>query len=237
MSSLAMRWLRSLADSGCAGEVVLKIFTNLTIFDEEIVALLAPFKFVDITLSIDATGSLYEYVRYPGKWDLIEHNTALLADQMRRQLLRSNVTINATMSALGATRILEVFDFAKRYGFGCSLGNTMSPVYAATRYLPSRSKQRLLGQLHQYAIDNPQFQHLPAQLAQWSNELGSVNISSPGYISGMREVMSFINDMDVSRGLSFQTIQPELYGDWADECGGWVQGVRFATPNSTVSKD
>ena len=132
------------------------------------------------------------------------------------------------MSALGATEIVRVFEFAKRNEFGCTLGNASSPEHAATKYLPNRSKQRLLSDLCRFANENPQFQHLPNQLKQWAAELNSIDISAPEHRASVQQVMFFINDMDASRGLSFREIQPQLYEEYVAECGAWAKGLRFA---------
>ena len=82
---------RSAARSRCVGwitlenldgpNITLQIFTNLQLFNDRIVKLLEPFRYIDFILSIDGIGDTYEYIRYPGKWSRIEEYSRLLVGE------------------------------------------------------------------------------------------------------------------------------------------------------------
>jgi MoaA/NifB/PqqE/SkfB family radical SAM enzyme len=228
LSELALKWLAHLGETGRAREVTLKVFTNLTTLNDKIIGLLEPFRFIDMTLSIDGAGPVYEYVRYPGKWEAVERNAEILAGEQTGRLPQMTVNINATMSAHGAYSILDLFEFAKRHDFGVTLSNAMDPAYVSTKYLPNRTKADLERRLRAYAAANPRFELMKGHIDQWMPELKSVDITSPLYRERVLDLMRFTNDMDASRGTTFRAIQPQVYDDFVAEFGGWIQENRHA---------
>jgi sulfatase maturation enzyme AslB (radical SAM superfamily) len=91
-----------LIDLGYSKNIDITMTTNCTLFFPELVEKLAKnFKSVSIGLSIDGTGSVYEYIRHPGKWDIVYEN-------MKRYYAyveKINVQVNITISLLNALEI------------------------------------------------------------------------------------------------------------------------------------
>lgn len=238
MSELAMKWLKHLGETGRANFVTLKVFTNLNTFNDEIVSLLEPFRFIDMTLSIDGVGRVYEYVRYPGRWSTVAANAERLAAEQQGRLKHMNVSINATMSAHSAMGILDVFKFARSHGFGCALGNAMEPAYVSTKYLPTRAKDHLERQLRAYAREHGDyFVHMDREINQWMTELRSVDISEAAHRDAVLNLMRFTNDMDASRGLSFRSIMPQLHADYCAEFEEWISERRHSVPHAPAPTD
>lgn len=66
---------KEMIDLGYSKNIVIDMSTNCNIFDRESLDLItANFKRVGIGLSIDGLGSVYDYLRYPGKWETVEKN-------------------------------------------------------------------------------------------------------------------------------------------------------------------
>jgi hypothetical protein len=210
----------------------------MQLFNDRIVDLLSAFRNVNFILSIDGTNETYEYIRYPGKWARVVENCARLVQERKGRLKHSEVNINATMSIPGAMRITDVFDFGKERGFGVNLSNAVDPAHVSTRYLPWASKERLERMLRAYAVAHaPSFPHLPSQIDQWMEDMYSVRTTDPEHISAFHDAMRFLNDMDVTRGLDFKALQPDLAAEFAAEAGGWNSGQRYAGAGDTGSLD
>lgn len=94
-----------LIDLGYSENIDITMTTNCTLFYPELLEKLADnFKSVSIGLSIDGTGSVYEYIRHPGKWSIVYEN-------MKKYHAYSNkidIQINITISWLNAQDILEL---------------------------------------------------------------------------------------------------------------------------------
>lgn len=66
--------IRHLATNGTPERVAINLTTNGTIFDPSLFNIMAGFRNVSLSVSIDGVGEYFEYIRYPGKWpDILEH--------------------------------------------------------------------------------------------------------------------------------------------------------------------
>jgi len=231
MSRIGMSWVKDLCDTGSASSIVLKIYTNLTRLDEKIIDLLAHFKRVELTLSIDGVGSVYEWVRFPGKWDVVEKNATMLEAAMKTRLKNATVCVNATMSIFSALSITDVFEFAKRHGFDAHLNNANWPHYTSARYMPPSEKDKLEQRLNDYAERTPYFHELPIQIKQWMADIRSVDVSSRRWRGGVTNVMRFANDMDASRGTDVHRTCPEIVDGLKRHCDGWDARTRYTSEN------
>ena len=94
-----------LIDLGYSKNIDITMTTNCTLFYPELLEKLADnFRSVAIGLSIDGIGSVYEYIRHPGKWSIVYEN-------MKKYYAYSskiNIQINITISWLNAQDIVEL---------------------------------------------------------------------------------------------------------------------------------
>lgn len=67
-------FLEKLVESGASSQIQIEYNTNLTVLPEKALELWRNFKSVRIGVSIDGTGSVNEYIRYPSKWPVIERH-------------------------------------------------------------------------------------------------------------------------------------------------------------------
>lgn len=70
--------LQSLIDTGNNSHIKIFTVTNATRIDEQTVALLKKFKDATLSISLDATGELQEYIRPGSSWNTIDANLKLL---------------------------------------------------------------------------------------------------------------------------------------------------------------
>lgn len=67
-------FLEKVVSSGFASQVVLEYNTNLTVLPDRALKLWAHFKEVRIGVSVDGVEDHHEYIRYPGRWPVLEKN-------------------------------------------------------------------------------------------------------------------------------------------------------------------
>lgn len=93
--------------------VTIRINTNLSVIDNKIFQMLVD-DFADTkwTVSIDAIGEDYEYIRYPGNWDNFLKNLTYLYSKTK------NIDYNMTWSVLNAYTIFDAIDFLQQT-FNC----------------------------------------------------------------------------------------------------------------------
>lgn len=93
--------------------LVVNLFTNASIFpDQYILNKLLSFKRIDITLSIDAIGDLFNVVRWGVEWDVVDTVIRKWVDLCKRH---SNLTlcISSTVSIMNVNKMKQVSDYGK----------------------------------------------------------------------------------------------------------------------------
>ena len=65
---------KMLVSSGISKKINLSFHTNLTVTPTKWIDIWSHFKNVAVKISIDAVEEMYEYIRYPGKWRIIDSN-------------------------------------------------------------------------------------------------------------------------------------------------------------------
>jgi organic radical activating enzyme len=72
LSKQFVRTVDYLIEQGFAKNIDLKITTNATVFNREFLNKLSEFKQVRITISVDAVGKLYDYIRWPYNFNMFQ---------------------------------------------------------------------------------------------------------------------------------------------------------------------
>ena len=93
-------------------------------------------------LSVDAVGGLAEYIRYPSKFDQVEHNIRAIAKN-------SNIrpVIHATVQNLNIMYIGNVIQWAKNMNIYLMLDLLVQPDYLEITNLPPVLKQQAIDHL------------------------------------------------------------------------------------------
>ena len=74
-----LKYIDYLVENEYAKDIILTFHTNLTIMPSRFMERFGKFKHTQIHISIDGTEDTYEYIRYPGKWSVVERNIRKLA--------------------------------------------------------------------------------------------------------------------------------------------------------------
>tara|TARA_B110001454_G_scaffold151771_1_gene141190 strand:- start:15 stop:1457 length:1443 start_codon:yes stop_codon:yes gene_type:complete len=81
-------------ETGHAGHITLEITTNGTKFVTDVMELLTHFKHIRFLVSIDGTGSIYDYIRAPFKYDILLERLHVLQDYMSSGRINAMVDIS-----------------------------------------------------------------------------------------------------------------------------------------------
>jgi organic radical activating enzyme len=220
-------FLQALSDSGRAAEIDLEVNSNLSNVRQYVFDLFARFKSLKVTLSIDGSHEMYEYVRFPGKWEVLVANVARL--RATRPGIR--VEINAVLQAVNAYNIVHLFDWAGLEGIpiNVSIGRGLDD-YNDFRILPLSMRNKFRAKFEGYFkrkgnYDTSAFrQHLQSILA----EMEATDFTEELRRERVVNFMHFVNDMDKSRRLSFRAIAPELFEGLVSYYGYWDERTRHA---------
>ena len=94
--------------NGYNKDLKMKLTTNLLMLNEKLMKKLIQFKHLHITVSCDGTGSVYEYIRYPAKWENF---------QRAFDVLQKYNQTNVSMNMASILQIYNLFDLENIFKF------------------------------------------------------------------------------------------------------------------------
>ena len=92
-----------------ANDIRLSFNTNLTEVGDKLLIALQKFKNIDIMISLEGTGAMNDYVRYPSRWTDIESNIQLL----KRELPQARLEIVHVLQHTSAYALPDLVAFSK----------------------------------------------------------------------------------------------------------------------------
>ena len=98
--------LKYIIDTGHAEHISLEVTTNGTKFVTEVMELLTHFRHIRMLISADGTGSTYDYIRAPYRYDLLKKRLKTLDEYFTSGKIRGWAEISAVAMAY------NIFDFA-----------------------------------------------------------------------------------------------------------------------------
>ena len=218
----------TLIERGAAANVSLEISTNATVLPPPLIEQLSKFATVRLFLSIDGHGPLYEYIRYPGKWDRVSKHL----EEASRLSGGWSCTVTTTVQNYNALALPDIFKTMEAYGLPCNFNLVYNPEYLSIRNMPARARdlaiQRLI-ELRTYAESSPMAKLQPGIIANISNVIIELEQESDHiYRRWIRDFNTFTNDLDKSRGQSFRDVCPELHELIISDGQTWHDHVRHA---------
>lgn len=184
-------------------EVEIRINTNLAVIDNKIYKKLITFKNVKWTISVDATGDEYNYIRYPGNWDRFYSNLLDLKDK------NFDINFNMVWCILNAESILECVETFQAAGFhenAFIIQCLDHPPPLNIKNLPIHRLEQLRTLIkNKLATTNPEY---------WLHKSLDImyNYISLPYLSrDLDGTFSFLETLDNRRSLDSRTVFPKLY--------------------------
>ena len=102
--------LRQYVSTGNSKNITLQFHTNATQFTDNILDVLSNFKLNNHTFSVDGTGAIYEYIRYPGKFSDLNSNMNNYFSKVNN---RSEYQLfNLVVSSLNILNIVDFLDWS-----------------------------------------------------------------------------------------------------------------------------
>tara|TARA_B100001057_G_scaffold498406_1_gene605282 strand:+ start:2001 stop:3179 length:1179 start_codon:yes stop_codon:yes gene_type:complete len=184
--------LQYLVDQGRAKDITLMYNSNATNKPtDRLKELWKHFKGIDISLSIDGIESRFEYLRYPGKWEVLLD----VVDDLNNMTLGIPTKIfgNMTMSMQNILNIDEIMEWQNEtFGQYPWIGFAEGPKFMNIRNFAPHVKEQILQIVERDDIRN--YLQLPA-------------MSEEGY----ELFLIWMKRMDEYRGQSFADTFPQLY--------------------------
>ena len=216
MSPLFPKVLRYLRETGFADSIKIQLNSNISLLTAEIVDLLLGFKDVQFSVSLDGTGMVYEYIRYPSKYANI---------QKRLELLRGTpmtITLVPILSCFNAANLPDIAALADSFGFDLSIYPAQGPAFVDCACLAPAAADRAIRLVEQWCHAHP----ASPLLQQMQSALVHLREARGRHTPEMTRLMlSFCKDVDGQSGRRLADYIPDLY----QACRSYLdQGVVLA---------
>lgn len=208
------RILDEYAARGHAQEMVLSVNTNLFHNEGRIARAmesLLRFKHCHLAPSIDGYGSVYEYIRYPARWDIVERNIRFIAG-LREKHPNLSFGLTTVAQAYNCFNLVALFRFADGLSLECNPHVLIGPLQLRPHVLSPDLRSKAAAELRAYA-------GTPAEPgAQTSNRKHAARMAhyleiieeSPELPEARRSFVRFTRELDASRKQSLERSVPEL---------------------------
>jgi pyruvate-formate lyase-activating enzyme len=228
-----LEFLRLCREHGVADNTELMVTTNGSVISEAVLDMIAPFDYVNLNISIDATGSYFSYMRSSGacSWAQVEKNVKLAIDYCHRKNESSNkrwkVNINGTFQTynmLNITNFLtwieELYDWSN------------NQPERSSKYRDSFEHRILMGPRHLSVLNAPNelVEKSRSLLKQWLKERSYLNhIDESNYLKDIQKTLDaacsrpesekrdqwylfcwYTSLLDEVRGESLSDVDPDL---------------------------
>jgi sulfatase maturation enzyme AslB (radical SAM superfamily) len=141
---------------GYSKNITINFTTNTTITNFELLEkLVNNFAHIGISLSIDGTGKVYEYLRHPGKWDSVLENIKQYHLFALKHRTKVGITICHTIGWLNAFYLPEFHNFVYQYFPAFKIWNNIIhfPDHMALSSMPEELKTLIIDKIQKFNFD------------------------------------------------------------------------------------
>lgn len=185
-------------------DVTLRINTNLSNTNTKVCKLIKQFKNVHWIVSVEASESRYEYIRYGGSWKTFLTNLEEIS-----KIKNHKISFNMLYFVLNYKNMFDCIDQLLQMRFHPNafvLGPLYTPTYLSVLNLPNHKKE-LVKNILQDKIKNCESFLLKDGYINLLKHMGTQ------FAGDIEETFEQLNLMDGRRCLSSREIFPEVYGD------------------------
>jgi glutamate-1-semialdehyde 2,1-aminomutase len=186
-----------------AQEITLLFNTNLTKVTPEIMQVLAKFKHIKFSCSIDAVDQLNHYIRFPSNWEDIERALALA-----KTLPNANVFLNTCVQNLNVLHLDKLLEWANQRKLFVLLDVLTEPKIFEATNLPNDLVLTAMARLN--AVKNKIDYNMVSGLDGLIKTLYNSRYSNDQWM----EMISVVNLRDQHRGVSVLDVNPEFKDYW-----------------------
>lgn len=202
-------FLNKAVEDGYAKNIELHLLTNGTYMPKRIISVLEKFKSLVINVSIDAVGSLEEYLRTGTSWPEQKQvfETVLSLPNLKK------CGINSVIQITGIFGLQDLIDFAYDSKYtsnnkyrGISFLPIVDPEFLSIGLMTDAHKQKIMRTV-EHNIDNVKFDKFESQIKPVVSEVHRVFDNRSELL---QQGQQHINRLDKIRNTSIVELQPEL---------------------------
>jgi organic radical activating enzyme len=205
---------KELISSGLSKQVDLSIHTNLTVTPSKWFDIWSHFKTMTIKVSIDAVADMYEYIRYPGKWNIVKDNIDSIV-QYSNENENIGIEFHTVFSIFNTHKFTELLDYIVRLE-GKNILNfphinyIYDPSYASPSNLPTAYKNTVYQEIATWFENNRELLEKDAvkEKANILSAMITFLIGTPESDINFKNSVSIIKKMDAYRNHNTEKYLP-----------------------------
>lgn len=192
-----------LEKNGGKDKLALYFSTNATKFPDDMIDRLRVFRSTTIALSVDGTGLLQEYIRYPSRWSVVESNIE------KYNASGLTVEIHPTLQAYNAFGLLNLVRYCDQRSLKFTLVNVLEgPAWLSLDMLPPQVVDEALQAWQEYRQRDCQ----PHNTKEVDAVLSALKRPRAINIAELQEkFVRYTNALDKTRSASLARACPRLY--------------------------
>lgn len=220
--------LKHLVDKDLAKNITLTAVTNGTVISEELCRLLPNFNYVILGVSLDGVGEVNDYIRANSNWAEIDQNIKRLK-RVHKTYLYTNITVQACnmLHVVPLARYCLENEVNFRYHY------LQAPVHLSCGVMPVAARKEAVARMREFlARCSPEEDarlvrlYIKQSLLTLCETLDADEAEPNPKL--VEDFMTFTNDLDISRGQLFSSVNSELL-DFIEASGvKWSNQTRFA---------
>jgi molybdenum cofactor biosynthesis enzyme MoaA len=117
-----------------------KIITNATVITDAHLDKLKQIEDLDIQISIDGVGSIYEFIRYPAQWADVETNIT----KLKKNLPNAKIHFSAVVQPLTFQYLIKLIDYANQRIIPLNLSDLNGPNWLSWSILTNNERTLLI---------------------------------------------------------------------------------------------
>lgn len=210
--------LKALIQAGLHRTVTLGFTTNLSVWKDDIVALLCEFQNVNLGMSIEAFDIINDYVRWPVCLSTVVENM----DRWREVANKHNwlMQFRTTPTALTVLDLDSVYDRAWNTGIAVESCNFLQrPEFMRASVLPPKYRNQVIAKLEQWLIDHPANSETVINIRNPNFALAQIHQDLASYVAYLKnepdeswrlpDLINYLKKIESARGNSVLTFRPE----------------------------
>jgi pyruvate-formate lyase-activating enzyme len=199
---------------GLAGNIAISLNTNLFHNERRIARAmesLLRFRACHLAPSIDGYGAVYEYIRYPARWPVVERNIRHVVD-LARERTNLYVILTTVAQAYNLFNLVDLFRFADALPVECKPHVLDGPPQLRPHVLTPELRLKAAARLDDYAATaadpGPRTANR-AHAGRIARYLEGCQ-ETPDLADARRAFVAFTRALDASRGQRLERSAPEL---------------------------
>ena len=210
--------LKALIQAGLHRTVTLGFTTNLSVWKDDIVALLCEFQNVNLGMSIEAFTIVNDYVRWPVCLPTVVENM----DRWREVANKHNwlMQFRTTPTALTVLDLDSVYDRAWHTGIAVESCNFLQrPEFMRASVLPPNYRNQVISKLEQWLIDHPVNSETVINIRNPNFAQAQIHQDLASYVAYLKnepdeswrlpDLINYLKRIESARGNSVLTFRPE----------------------------